>query len=239
MQQSRVAQSPLILLVEHHHDSRALYKFDLKRFGFRVEEAESASQAMRHVASSTPDVIVTDWGLPDIDGRTFCRMLKARPLTKDVPVIVLTGHADAQTARLARDAGCMAVLVKPCLPTTLRAEIARVLAVAREARTKTDALLERAHVLSRQSAALKMQERAQARTAGRLIDPATSEDLRVVRVQARVRAEFQEMPGLRLSVEQAARFLGLERSTADQILDRLVQDGFLHKTTLGLYCLAA
>lgn len=234
------AHSPLVLLVEDHADSRELYTLDLKQSGFRVDEADGVAQAIRQVAKTTPDVVVTDLGLPDGDGIAFCRTLKQATPTGDVPIIALTGHGDAETARAARDAGCAAVLVKPCVPDHLRHEITRVLAAAQDARRKAQAVLERAHALSRKSAALKVRSEVfQERLARQLLGIALTDQGLLESVSARVRAEFQEMPGLRLSGAQAARFLGLDKATADSVLGGLVEDGFLRKTASGLYFIAA
>lgn len=54
----------------------------------------------------------------------------------------------------------------------------------------------------------------------------------------RVRAEYREMPGLCLSLAQAARLLGLDRSSCSDVFRALVQEGFLRETSRGHYVLA-
>jgi hypothetical protein len=51
---------------------------------------------------------------------------------------------------------------------------------------------------------------------------------------ARVRAEFTEMPGLRLTPSQAARLMGLDQATTDFVIEALVQEQFLRRTSAGL-----
>ena len=51
----------------------------------------------------------------------------------------------------------------------------------------------------------------------------------------RIRGEFLEMPGLRLAPEQAARLLSLDGALSVQLLEILVADGFLYKTSDGAY----
>lgn len=56
-------------------------------------------------------------------------------------------------------------------------------------------------------------------------------DIRVVRIgslQQRIRAEYREMPGLSLTLGQAIRFWNLDRPTCEDLLTRLVDEGFLH-----------
>jgi hypothetical protein len=54
----------------------------------------------------------------------------------------------------------------------------------------------------------------------------------------RVRAEYREMPGLRLSLAQATRLLGLDRPICTDVLHSLVREGFLRETPRGDYVLA-
>lgn len=58
------------------------------------------------------------------------------------------------------------------------------------------------------------------------------------RLAERVRAEYREMPGLCLSLAQAARLLGLERSNCGEVFRALVHEGFLRETSRGHYVLA-
>jgi hypothetical protein len=55
----------------------------------------------------------------------------------------------------------------------------------------------------------------------------------------RVRGEFNEMPGLRLTVPQAARLLGIEPAACSDVIDQLVQAAFLRKTADGMIVRAA
>ncbi len=64
-------------------------------------------------------------------------------------------------------------------------------------------------------------------------------DDRVSRLLHRVRGEFLEMPGLRLTPAQAARLWALDRGTSEQILDGLTTAGFLLRTREGAYLLAS
>jgi len=61
----------------------------------------------------------------------------------------------------------------------------------------------------------------------------------VSRLLHRVRGEFLEMPGLRLTPAQAARLWALDRGTSEQILDGLATAGFLLRTKEGAYLLAS
>lgn len=225
--------SPAVLLVENHADSRALYAFDLRHFGFRVQEAENATQAIQAAATAVPAVVVADLTFRDPSDLQLCRTLKESAATADVPIIAITANATSEAQRTAEQAGCAAVLVKPCVPAVLRAEIERVLAASLQSRQRADAVRERS--LAQKSAALKMKsDRLNAYLTQRAIDEtAFAETL------ARVRAEFVEMPGLHLTVGQAARLLGLDRTTVGRLLDRLVREGFLRRSGSETYLRAS
>ena len=84
----------------------------------RSQEAGSAAEAMQRVAEQTPDVIVLDVALPDVDGITLCRRLRALPATAEVPIVLLTGDSTA-TDDEGRAAGANAFVRKPFSPLEL------------------------------------------------------------------------------------------------------------------------
>jgi two-component system cell cycle response regulator DivK len=121
--------SPLVLIVEDDCDTRELYAEWLRYSGFRVAEAVRAEEAMAKAYELVPDLITADMGLrsSDIDGCQLCERLKADARTKAIPVIAVTAWAIASNIGRAHRAGCDSVLIKPCLPDVLLAEIQRLL----------------------------------------------------------------------------------------------------------------
>jgi response regulator RpfG family c-di-GMP phosphodiesterase len=87
-----------------------------------VDEAGTAAEAERRIEAQRPDVIVLDVALPDVDGISFCRKLKADPKTADVPVVLLTG-TDASEEHVA---GADAFVRKPFSPLDLLEMIERL-----------------------------------------------------------------------------------------------------------------
>jgi CheY-like chemotaxis protein len=118
---------PRILVVDDYADNREMYASFLEFSGLRVEEAESGNEALAKALASPPDLIVMDLSLPGVDGWQATRVLKSDPRTKQIPIVVVTGHALEGSLRRAREAGCDSFLKKPCLPEDLLAEIRRVL----------------------------------------------------------------------------------------------------------------
>jgi len=66
----------------------------------------------------------------------------------------------------------------------------------------------------------------------------TKHMLTVESLEHRVRAEYRDMPGLSLTVAQASRLLGIDRSVCERVLQRLVLDGALYHTPRGAYVAA-
>jgi len=90
-----------------------LAKLVLSAAGHNVSDAEAAKQALDMIKQEKPDVILLDLALPDIDGLTLVRKLKADPETRAIPVVAVTAYLDRFKEKDALAAGCEAYLVKP------------------------------------------------------------------------------------------------------------------------------
>ena len=82
---------PLVLIIEDDLSARKLYATMLEQSGFRVVEAHNGLQAVEKAGDLLPDLIVTDLGLPGIDGFEVSRRLRGDPRTRRIPVVALTG----------------------------------------------------------------------------------------------------------------------------------------------------
>jgi CheY-like chemotaxis protein len=122
-----------VLVVDDYADSREMYAVHLSCVGFDVIEAGNGVEALQRAAERAPDVIVMDLSLPIMDGWEATRRLRADARTTGIPVIVLTGHV-LSTSDAAKDLGCDALVIKPCLPEALEREIRRVLEAAGRSR---------------------------------------------------------------------------------------------------------
>jgi CheY-like chemotaxis protein len=119
---------PLVLVIEDDRESRRLYAEELLHAGYSVSEAHNGLQAIEKAAELEPDVIVTDLGLPGIDGYELCRRLHRDERLGRIPIVAITGRyfSEADVARARRE-GCQAVLIKPFEGDELLAEIRKVL----------------------------------------------------------------------------------------------------------------
>jgi CheY-like chemotaxis protein len=117
----------LILVADDDRDTRELYRACFDTNGYQTAEAGTGSEAMASAAGMIPDVLLTDYVLPDVDGLTIARRLKANPRTAGIRIVMVTGYGTAELARLAAEAGIERVLLKPCLPHAVMREVGRLL----------------------------------------------------------------------------------------------------------------
>ena len=120
--------APLVLVVEHDQSTREMYSEFLAYCGYRVAQAEYADEAVEKARTLRPSIITTSIGLKKgDDGCALCERLKSEDITRGIPVLVVTAWAMGGHVERAKRAGCDAVLLKPCAPTTLVAEIRKYL----------------------------------------------------------------------------------------------------------------
>ncbi len=118
----------LILVVDDVADNRDIYTQYLVHEGFQVALAGDGQEALDKAHQLAPDLIVMDLSLPVMDGWEATRRLKQDGITKNIPVIALTAHAQSEVAQTAGEAGCDRFITKPCAPDDLAREIVRMLA---------------------------------------------------------------------------------------------------------------
>src|SRR6185369_10952098 len=117
-----------VLIVDDEADVRDFLATALMLAGAEVASAASATEAQARLAAGTPDVVLSDLAMPDRDGYTFLRELRAAGRT--MPVIALTALASATDRQRAITAGFDVHLAKPAEPPVLIATILRVLEAA-------------------------------------------------------------------------------------------------------------
>ena len=102
-----------VLIVEDEADTRAMIGEMIERAGYEPADAAEGTEGLAKAESFRPDVILLDVAMPDLDGYEVCRVLKENPETKTIPVIFVTGSADAELNRRAYQAGAVACITKP------------------------------------------------------------------------------------------------------------------------------
>jgi signal transduction histidine kinase len=116
-----------VLTVDDQQDTRELITLALGRYGAEVRASDSASAALKLIADWKPDVVVSDIGLPEMDGYDFMRRLReVEGEGKRIPAIAVTGYAGAIDESRALNAGYALHLSKPIELNELAKAIARV-----------------------------------------------------------------------------------------------------------------
>ncbi|HEV3049605.1 MAG TPA: response regulator [Longimicrobium sp.] len=115
-----------ILLADDHEDNRLALLTVLDREGYATLGAANGEQAVQVAREHLPDLILMDLAMPVMDGRTAMQTLKADPRTAHIPIVVLTAMAlTVDKDRLVSE-GFDGLLIKPCMPPNLVAEVRRV-----------------------------------------------------------------------------------------------------------------
>ncbi|MEH2054469.1 response regulator [Nostoc sp.] len=117
-----------ILIVDDEEDVQAIAKLGLEMgAGWNVLTACSGREALNIAANSKLDVILLDMMMPDMDGRATLQQLKANPVTKSIPVILLTAKVQESDRESFHGLDVAAVFAKPFRPLKLAAQISEAL----------------------------------------------------------------------------------------------------------------
>ena len=111
-----------VLIADDDPDIQQLVALRLQRAGYRTILANDGQAALDLALADPPDLAVVDWSMPRLDGIALTRALRAHAATAEVPVLLLTAHADG--AEIGRDAGADAYVRKPFPADTLREWVA-------------------------------------------------------------------------------------------------------------------
>lgn len=102
-----------ILYVEDNFDNRILIKRVLEAEGYTVIEAKSGREGLELARTGSPDLILMDINLPDVDGYECTRLLQAADATRAIPILALTANVLEGDRQKALGAGCSGYVAKP------------------------------------------------------------------------------------------------------------------------------
>ncbi len=117
-----------ILVVDDEEDILELVRYNLEASGYRVVCAATGEAALETTASRPLDLVVLDLMLPGIDGLSVARMLKEKPETRSLPIIMLTARGEEADIVAGLNLGADDYITKPFSPKIL---VARIRAVIR------------------------------------------------------------------------------------------------------------
>ena len=115
-----------ILVVDDEKGIVSTLKMSLESDNYKVVEAYTGDGAIRKARSEAPDLILLDIMLPDMTGYEICNKLRKDPLTRSIPIIMLTGMGE--TGRIAGlELGANDYITKPFVLNELKTKIRNVL----------------------------------------------------------------------------------------------------------------
>ena len=124
--------SNTILVVEDEEVTRDILATWLEEAGYDTCTAGNGFEGLVEVKENSPDLVVTDIMMPQMDGYEACRRLKQDPSLRDIPVIFLTAKSQEREVKKGLSLGAVGYLIKPFNPMSLAEEIQQILGAEEE-----------------------------------------------------------------------------------------------------------
>jgi len=118
---------PKILGIEDESDILEVITYNLEREGHKVISCRNGEQGLSRIRTDNPDLVILDLMLPGMDGVEVCRQVKSDPVTRAIPVIMVTAKAEESDIVLGLGIGADDYITKPFSPKELVARVKVVL----------------------------------------------------------------------------------------------------------------
>jgi two-component system phosphate regulon response regulator PhoB len=105
--------SASVLIVEDEEPIKVLLTYNFEAEGYRVRATSSGEEVGAMIADERPNLIILDWMLPGISGIEVCRLLRAKPETRDIPIVMLTARGEEAERVRGLATGADDYVVKP------------------------------------------------------------------------------------------------------------------------------
>jgi two-component system, OmpR family, phosphate regulon response regulator PhoB len=126
--------SASILIVEDESSIQQLLEYNLKAEGYRTRLVETGEEVRPAINDELPDLVLLDWMLPGMSGIDVCRLIRARPETQALPIVMLTARGEETEMLRGLSTGADDYIVKPFSMPEL---LARVRTVLRRSKPET------------------------------------------------------------------------------------------------------
>ena len=117
----------VVIVVEDESDIREVIEHNLCREGYVVRATPNGEDGLHLARTASPDLVLLDLMLPGLDGVEVCRRLKADPVTRSIPVIMVTAKGEESDVVRGLDVGADDYVAKPFSPKELLARVKAVL----------------------------------------------------------------------------------------------------------------
>jgi len=130
---------PVVLLAEDEPDIARLVTYILRREGFSIRTATTGKEAVTAARQGQVDLILLDIMLPELNGYGVCEALREDPLTRHIPIVVMSARAQTKEVERGLEAGAVSYITKPFEPAQLGGQIRAALAAATGGRERDGA----------------------------------------------------------------------------------------------------
>jgi len=123
-----MAYEHVIVTVDDSSTMRRIIKNTLQKLGFNnILEAGNGIEGLDIMAKNKIDLVITDWNMPEMDGLTFVKAIRAKPEYQDLPILMVTTEAAKEDILTALRSGVNNYIVKPFTPETLQEKVFKLL----------------------------------------------------------------------------------------------------------------
>ena len=126
-----------ILVVEDEPDQLEVIRFTLKNAGYAIGTATNGIDALKKAKTVSPDLIIMDVMMPELDGFAVCETLRANPATAAIPILMLTGLCSHISRLVAYESGATDYVIKPFDADELVSKVEKLLHQSTEASKAT------------------------------------------------------------------------------------------------------
>mgnify|MGYP001344162105 CR=1 FL=1 len=126
-----------IVIVEDEKDIQSLLKYNLEKKNYKCTSAYDGESAIRIIRESSPDLILLDRMLPDMEGTEICKFIRSNKEIQRIPIIILTAKGEEADLIEGFDYGADDYIIKPFSPKELMARISALLRRATESDTSS------------------------------------------------------------------------------------------------------
>ena len=118
---------PKILVIEDEPDILEVITYNLEREGHKVISCRNGEQGLSQIRTDNPDLVILDLMLPGMDGVDVCQQVKSDPVTRSIPIIMVTAKSEESDVVLGLGIGADDYIAKPFSPRELVARVKVVL----------------------------------------------------------------------------------------------------------------
>jgi two-component system, OmpR family, phosphate regulon response regulator PhoB len=127
-----------VLIVDDDPDILRLVTYNLKQAGFDTFSAPTGREALEAVQKHSPDLIILDVMLPDVDGLEVCRTLRSQEITRRIPILMLTARGEEIDRVVGFELGADDYVMKPFSTRELILRVKSILRRVNEDRTESE-----------------------------------------------------------------------------------------------------